>query len=126
MAGGMHQFPDQTSSDHHGRRPQLLGPMPRIVADRADVPMHAGAEPVTTPRRLESAALVPKARQFRKNPTWKSELTVKINADSGSNIEVFYRAGQRTFTLHWSVKVRCPFSRRFSRRQVSAARHGDL
>src|ERR1700738_221611 len=97
MAGGMHQFPDQTSSDHHGRRPQLLGPMPRIVADRADVPMHAGAEPVTTPRRLESAALVPKARQFRKNPTWKSELTVKINADSGSNIEVFYRADATGF-----------------------------
>ena len=40
---------DQASSDEHGCRPQLLGAMPRTAADRADLPMHAAAEPVTSP-----------------------------------------------------------------------------
>jgi hypothetical protein len=59
--------------------------------------MHAGTEPVANQRRLGSAAILQKARPFRKNRCWKHELTVAFDADSGSSIEVFYKANATSF-----------------------------
>jgi hypothetical protein len=87
----MHQLPDQASFGHDGKRPQLLGEMPRIAVDRADVSMHAGGESVTKPKRQAVATTSQKALEIRNCGTWSfGWWRIRIAAYSDTLTPLFY------------------------------------